>query len=306
MNLNNWLYLGIGIVLGLLIGWLLARLSPSTRPEAEKEDNLPLLLQQVKQSQLAYEMAREMSQFKAGFLARISHELRSPLNGLIGLHQLILNDLCDNPAEEREFVGQAYERSLKLLKMIDEILSVARTEHGKNKLEIEPIQLTQVLEEVHKLTYMLAANRNHPFTVSPPESEIYILADMRWLRQILVYLVDTTISQMEEGSICISTHILPTNNCVHICLDIPTHAVIWSEPIDLIASQATTDQQNTVLSSGMKLLLTQRLLEVMEGKLEIISAPITQEATQDWTRLQISMPLVISEAEFLQLEEQRN
>ncbi|MEW5858349.1 MAG: sensor histidine kinase, partial [Cyanobacteriota bacterium] len=45
------------------------------------------ILEELKQTQMAYHMATEMSQFKAGFLARTSHELRSPLNSLIGLHQ---------------------------------------------------------------------------------------------------------------------------------------------------------------------------------------------------------------------------
>ncbi|MBD2624954.1 sensor histidine kinase [Trichormus variabilis] len=294
MNFINWLYLGTGIGLGIGFCRLFLQSSKSTStpsPNAPPQQETQLL-QQLKQSQLAYEMAQEMSQFKAGFLARTSHELRSPLNGLIGLHQLILNDLCENPAEEREFVAQAYERSLKLLKMMDEILSVARTEHGTNKLDIQSIQLIQVLQEVHQLTHMLAANRNYPFTVTLPEPEIYVLADMRWLRQILLNLVDTTISQMEEGSIYLSTHILPTNNCVHICLDIPNHPAIWSEPIDLIESKQSPDQENTDLSSEMKLLLNQKLLEVMAGKLEIVPSPITKEVTQNWIRLQISMPVV--------------
>ncbi|MBD2570660.1 sensor histidine kinase [Anabaena lutea] len=304
MNFINWLYLGIGIGLGIGFCRLFLQSSKSTTaPSANApQQQETQLLQQLKQSQLAYEMAQEMSQFKAGFLARTSHELRSPLNGLIGLHQLILNDLCENPAEEREFVAQAYERSLKLLKMIDEILSIARTEHGTNKLDIQPIQLTEVLQEVHKLTYMLAANRNYPFTVTLPEPEIYVLADKRWLRQILLNLIDTTISQMEEGSMCLSTQILPKNNCVHICLDIPNHAAIWSEKIDLMTSEHKTKQENINISSGMKLLLNQQLLEVMGGKIEIIPAPTTQKATQDLTRLQISMPLVTSESEFLQLQ----
>ena len=89
----------------------------------------------MKEIELAYHLAREMSQFKAGFLARTTHVLRSPLNGLIGLHQLILSDLCENPEEEREFIGQAHERALKLLNLIDEILHIARAEHGNSKLD---------------------------------------------------------------------------------------------------------------------------------------------------------------------------
>jgi signal transduction histidine kinase len=315
MDFTNWLYLGTGIGLG--IGFCKLFLQSSKSPSSpvpielkQQENEISEILDKLNKTQLAYEMAREMNQFKAGFLGRTSHELRSPLNGLIGLHQLILNDLCENPAEEREFVGHAYERSLKLLKMIDEILSVSRIEHGTNKLEIQPIQLTQVFQEVHKLTYMLAANRNYSLTVSFPEPEIYVLADMRWLRQILVSLVDTTILQMEEGSIYLSSSIASpntsTNNVVHIVLDVPTHAVISSEPIDLITSEKKTDQENTDLSSGMKLLLNQKLLALMEGKLEIIPSLITKEVILDMTRLEISIPLATPEAEFLQSQAQKN
>ena len=241
MNWSNWIYLGAGLVIGMSFRSLCARSSnaassSSSIPPAEQH-NVPQLLQQIKQTQLAYQMAQEMGQFKAGFLARTTHELRSPLNGLIGLHQLILSDLCDDPAEEREFIAQAHEKALKLLHLIDEILSIARTEHGTNKLDIQPQSLTEILQEVNHLTYMLAANRNFPLRVLPPDPGIYVLADHRWLRQVLVSLVDTAIAQMEEGSIQISSSLSPTNKTVYICLDMPDHALPNNESIDLIKSE---------------------------------------------------------------------
>jgi signal transduction histidine kinase len=306
MNWSNWIYLGAGLALGMGFRWLFARssnASSSSFPVAPLEQqDTPPILQQIKQTQLAYQMAREMSQFKAGFLARTTHELRSPLNGLIGLHQLILSDLCEDPAEEREFIAQAHERTLKLLNLMDEILSVARTEHGTNKLDIQPRPLAQVLEEVYDLTYMLAANRNFSLQILPVDPEIYVLADHRWLRQVLINLVDTAIAQMEEGSIFISSSILPTSNLAHIWLDVPTHAMPWSESIDLIKSEDNfpqTDQDNATLSPGMKLLLNQTLVEVMGGKLEILPSPIAKETDQQLIRLQVSIPLVIPEAELL-------
>ncbi len=306
MNWSNWIYLGVGLALGMGFRWLFSRSSNASSSSSLvaplDQQGTPPMLQQIKQTQLAYQMATEMSQFKAGFLARTTHELRSPLNGLIGLHQLILSDLCEDPAEEREFIAQAHERTLKLLKLMDEILSVARTEHGTNKLDIQPRPLAQVLEEVYDLTYMLAANRNFSLQILPADPEIYVLADHRWLRQVLINLVDTAIAQMEEGSIFISSSILPTSNLVHIWLDVPTHAIPWSESIDLIKSEDNlpqTDQDNTTLSPGMKLLLNQTLVEVMGGKLEILPSPIAKEPDQQLIRLQVSIPLVIPETELL-------
>ena len=309
MDWSNWVYLGTGIALGMSFRRLFAgsqKALPSSSLIATTEPkSSPQAPQQLQEMQLAYQMAREMSQFKAGFLARTTHELRSPLNGLIGLHQLILSDLCENPEEEREFIAQAHERALKLLKLIDEVLNVARVEHGTNKLDIQPVSLTELLQEVYKLTYMLAANRNFSLKVSPPETEIYVLADPRWLRQILLNLVDTAIAQMEEGSISISTGSSATSNA-YIWLDVPVHALPWSESIDFIKSiefipaedkAVLTNKENLHLSPGMKLLLNQTLLEVMGGKLEIVP-PTTQVGNEQFTKLQISIPLVIPEAEF--------
>ena len=303
MDWNNWVYFGVGLALGVGICQLINSSKASknltfTGSKSENDRDVSELSQRMREIELAYHMAREMSQFKAGFLARTTHVLRSPLNGLIGLHQLILSDLCENPAEEREFIGQAHERALKLLNLIDEILQIARAEHGDSKLDIQSRSLNEILIEVHKLTYMLAENRNYPFKVLQPSEEIYISTDRRWLKQILVNLVDTAISNMEEGTINISAKASIENNLAYIWLDAPTEAIPSSEPIDLIEledNKETDEQEDKRLQVGMKLLLNQTLLEVMGGKLEIVSYPKTDKDEQ-LSRLQISIPLGIREA----------
>jgi signal transduction histidine kinase len=236
-----------------------------------------------------------MTQFKAGFLARISHELRSPLSSIMGLHQLILADLCENPQEEREFINQAHEKSRKLLQLIDEILNVSQIESGRNKLDINSFQLAEFLQEVYKLTYLLAVNRNYPFTLSPPDSKIYILADFRWLKQILINLIESAIEQMEAGNIHLSSHLSATSNFVNICLDIPHNTVIISESMDLITGENpildTNLDTNIVLSPAMKFLCNQTLVDLMGGKLEILPLFTQEEAILQSTRLQISIPL---------------
>ncbi len=304
MDWNNWVYFGVGLALGVGICQLMnsskaSKNSSFIGSKSENQQDVSELSERMREVELAYHMAREMSQFKAGFLARTTHVLRSPLNGLIGLHQLILSDLCENPAEEREFIGQAHERALKLLNLIDEILQIARAEHGDSKLDIQSRSLNEILLEVHKLTYMLAENRNYPFKVLQPSEEIYVCTDQRWLKQILVNLVDTAISNMEEGTINISVKASIENNLAYIWLDAPTEAIPSSEPIDLIEledNKETDEQEDKRLQVGMKLLLNQTLLEVMGGKLEIVSYPKTDKDEQ-LSRLQISIPLGIREAQ---------
>ncbi|NJL63904.1 MAG: HAMP domain-containing histidine kinase [Methylacidiphilales bacterium] len=331
MNSNNWIYLAVGLVLGIGFRNLFSNRSKpktevlsssqldnnstkntsskntSTKNQIDKEQEL---LQNLKQTQLAYHLAQEMSQFKAGFLARTTHVLRSPLNGLIGLHQLILENLCENPEEEREFIEQAHGRAMKLLKLIDEILNIARAEYGTNRLEMQPQPLTELLQEVYDLTYMLAENRNYPFQLQLPEKEIYVTTDVRWLRQVLISLIETTIGQMEvmmeEGLICFSTatlnetvlkpEIKPENYAI-IWLDIPTFAFPSSEAIDLMTAEIKINPKSPQkdVAPGMKLLLSQTILDVLGGKLEILTYPGDSEDSQQMIRLEISIPLETAE-----------
>ncbi len=320
MNWSNCLNLLVGVVSGLALGmsfrWFFAKSKPlettsfSPSPGDDGDGDVGELQQQTKQTELAYQMAQEMSQFKGGFLARTSHVLRSPLNGLIGLHQLILSDLCENPTEEREFIAQAHERALKLVKLLDEILRVARTDYGTHKLDIQPLPLASLLQEVHQLTCMLAENRSFHLQVKLPEKQLHVLADSHWLRQVLLSLVDTAIAGMEHGSINISTQTSSTSNMVRIWLDVPSHAIATSEPIDLFQSlessaQTGTNTEDNPLLPGMKLLMNQTLLETMGGKLELVPFPSTDEATEEITRLQVSIPLGTPEAEFLHLQQKQ-
>ncbi len=299
MGWSSWIYLGLGLGLGVGYSWLLGRWgsSPVTQAQTETTQDLPTLLE-LKSSQLAYQLAHEMGQFKAGFLVRTSHELRSPLNSMIGFHQLILSDLCDNPAEEREFVAQAQKAALKLVKLLDDILDVARIEHATNKLEIQPLHLARVLEEVYQLTHLLAANRNFRLQVSPPDSAIYVLADPRCLRQVLVRLVETSIAQMEEGNICISANTSPADGWVHIWLDVQLNASAWSqEAVDLLQSENATTcvpVADAVPSPGLTLMLYQTLLELMKGRLEVFPLP-TNADQSPFTRIQLAIPLVMAE-----------
>ncbi|TAG86739.1 MAG: sensor histidine kinase [Oscillatoriales cyanobacterium] len=304
MGWSELIYVGLGLGLGLGSNLILRPQQKSSQPlepvphqpstpqevYLEKFDGLS---EQLKQTQLAYQMASEMSQFKAGFLARTSHELRSPLSSMIGTLQLILSDLCDDAAEEREFVEQAHIAALRLVKLIDQILFVAKTEHGSETMDIEPIQLVKIFDEVDDLTFLQAANRNIRLEISPPDSEIYVLADFPRLRQVLVNLIDTAVAEMEEGSIFVSVHSSPESGYVNIWVDDQRSISAWSESWDLLKHDLESDSKSTdpvKVSSGMRLLMDQTLLTLMNGRLEVLAVPSETEES-NFTRTQCSIPL---------------
>lgn len=315
MSWTDIFYLLIGVGIGLIANRK-RDLHPPVRSSPLHQGHSPSSYQahdqlqpdQLQQLQLAYHLASEMSTFKAGFLARVSHELRSPLNGLIGMQQLILNDLCDSPEEERECIQKAHESALKLMKFIDEMVMVSKTEHGTDKLDLEPIDLTQLFQEVKQLTHHQAANRNLQLQIIPPEFDTYVLADRRRLRQVLVNLVDTAISQMPEGTIRLSVKSDFDQGFAYIWLEDSRPISAWLEPINLLATPSSEASSSMIQSSpGLTLLVDKILLELMQGKIEILNSPIQAESSLGkfngkleklfLSRIQCSIPLATTEVD---------
>ena len=261
-------------------------------------DEIESLKAQLKQAQLKYQMEVQVNEFRAGFLARTAHELRAPLNGLIGLHQLILSDLCESPEEEKEFLSQANDSALKMVKLMDEIIHVSKAEYGSNPLDIQAIKLEEVLQEVHRLTTMQARNRSIRLQIETSDPSIYVMADFSKLRQILLHLVDSSIALMKEGSLKVETQVDSNAETVQIRICIQSPHQVWSEPVDLLEQESAPDTPNREslpptprLSPGMKLLISQQLLEMMGGSLEVIPLASDNDDEETITQLQCSLPL---------------
>ncbi len=251
------------------------------------------LKEELKQAQQAYQMAAQMSQFKAGFLARTSHELRSPLSSMIGLHQLILSDLCESPEEQKEFIAQAYQSALKLLKLIDEIVAVSKTEYGSNRLNLESLQLKEIFTEIDRLTHLQAANRNLILEIVSPNSQVLVHADRSRLIQLIFNLVDSGITLMKTGTIKLSTREINADAVV-FDLDLECPIALWEEQETSEVNFEGKDLaeirqflQDISLSANMKLLLSKTLLETMGGSLEILDYT-HQNNQQPLTRIILS------------------
>jgi signal transduction histidine kinase len=276
-------------------------------------NEIEALKEELKQTKLAYWMATQIGQFKSGFLARTAHELRSPLSSLMGLHQIILSDLCENPQEEREFLAQSYEAAQKLIKLLDELIAVSKIEYGSIELEILPTPLTSVLSELQQFTTLQAKNRRLTLEVDFPTSELYLMVDRQYLLKILINLVDAAIGSLKEGKIRVSGFFKGDRPQGCINIDCPLN--IWSEPVDLLqlSSQSPTFlkpsseeiksfSQQVKLSPGMKFTIAQSLMETMGGHLDVLEMSLNAD-TETITRLQCWLPVVPAEVavrEFLE------
>jgi K+-sensing histidine kinase KdpD len=231
----------------------------------------------LKQMHLAYLSALELSQFKAGFLSRTSHELRSPLNGLISSLQLILADLCDDPQEERDYVRIAHDSALKLVAILDQVITVSKVTQGSYPLKFAAVDLDLVLQEVAMQVRMPAENRNLKLHIPLLEAEIEVWADMACLRQVLVMLIDGAIVLMQEGVIAVAALVDGDSVKITIVDDRPVEA--WREvfpamplPQLTVPLAKTLDDLSQVptLSPNFRLVLAKDLLMAMGGNLALI------------------------------------
>jgi signal transduction histidine kinase len=320
----------VGLGLGWLAGRVSSRLTAPLQPGAssaegtEEEGTVPSLSslspvlpsgeaivpldQQLQRAQLAGQMAKEMAQFKAGFLARTSHELRSPINSVISLHQLILADLAEDPDEEREFIAQASQSARKMLELLDQLIKISKADHGTETLKLQPLSLEDVLAELELFTQLQARNRNVSLQIEPADPDVTVLADSAWLRQVLLSLVDLPLAVMQSGTVRLTSHADRTTQHLHIWIDDQRPASFWSEPVDLLSvlNQTTATEAHSKAellklgqfdrpSAGLTLLMAQTLLELMGGRLEILAAPTPDQpdpsTEEPLTRIQCTLPL---------------
>ena len=186
----------------------------------------------------------------------------------------------------------------KLMKILDEIIFISKTEYGIYPLNQETRQLTEVFTDIYHLTHLQAANRHISLKISNPEPNCYIKTDKQCLIQALVILIDTGISASKEGTIELFTNVNEYTSLIEIKLNLPCYLEICSEDTNLLNQIPTNNPQEVQafsqkleLSPGMKLLLSQNLFTVMGVNLEIVK--VSPEINQHpFTQLQCSFPLI--------------
>ncbi|HEY9606454.1 MAG TPA: ATP-binding protein [Allocoleopsis sp.] len=159
----------------------------------------------------AWKEAQTANQLKNEFLANTSHELRTPLNGIIGCLRLVRDGFCDDREEELDFLQRADDAAIHLLGIINDVLDIAKIEAGKLSVEMEPVDLRKLLNEVINLQSVPIQQKGLEFhTDKLHEAAVY--ADPAKLKQVLINVVGNAVKFTEFGSITIETQIRPASD----------------------------------------------------------------------------------------------
>ena len=159
----------------------------------------------------AKEAAEVANQAKSIFLTNMSHELRSPLNAILGFAQ-VLNGSSNLTAEQQNNLNIIQRSGEHLLSLINEILDLSKIEAGQSILIEEPFDLWQLIEELRDLFKIKTAQKNLQLNfTTDPHLPRYIQSDRVKLRQILINLLSNAIKFTHKGAVSLEANLSETS-----------------------------------------------------------------------------------------------
>lgn len=214
---------------------------------------------------------------KRSFLRMVSHELRTPLNAVIGFSEILSRELYGplGAPQYREYAEIVHDSGLKLLKLVNQIVEIARLEGHVTDLDLAPEGLDEAIEDVVEQFRTESAQRQVTVTVPGAGTLPTVMADSRGLRTLLGNLLQNAIHHSPEGGeVCIYAQALP-GGLVEIALVDQGPGV---EPEELPRLLRPFEQGGTTLTrtsegAGLGLPIVDLLSRAMGGGLRLTSRP---------------------------------
>jgi light-regulated signal transduction histidine kinase (bacteriophytochrome)/DNA-binding response OmpR family regulator len=190
------------IVQGQALPWQPVELAAAQ----EMYNTLMLAVLEFSQAALVAEAERAAvaNQAKSQFLAKMSHELRTPLNAILGFTQVMLRDdsVPHDLRDSLDIIGRSGEH---LLTLINDVLEMSKIEAGQLEVNRSCFSLSDLLQSMHQLFALKAAEKGVHFTFDlPAKAPQYICTDQAKLRQILINLLSNAIKFTDHGQIRLS------------------------------------------------------------------------------------------------------
>jgi len=227
---------------------------------------------ELRRARIAAEAA---SAAKSEFLSSMSHELRTPLNAILGFAQLLMRDTKQPmPERHRERVGQILRGGEQLLRLIDDVLDVARIESGRISISSEPVSIVDVLADV-TTTLAPVAERHEVQLRAEPVSARFppVVADRVRLVQILVNYVSNAIKyNRPHGNVLLCTE--AHDHVVRLMVrDSGVGIPIEQQSNVFQPFQRAGQEAGPIEGTGVGLFITKRLAELMGGTVGFESTP---------------------------------
>ncbi|MCY0877079.1 MAG: ATP-binding protein [Firmicutes bacterium] len=144
---------------------------------------------------------RKLDRLRKDFVTNVSHELRTPLAMLQGYAEALLDDFGDDPEQRMEFIQIIHDESLRMRRLVNELLDLAQLESGHFSMQLDDLDIVALARRVVRKFQGLAMERDVSLSVHTDRDEITIQGDNDRLEQVLTNLVDNALRHTFTGGV---------------------------------------------------------------------------------------------------------
>ena len=231
----------------------------------------------------ALEVAEKASKAKTDFLSNMSHDIRTPMNAIIGITTLMKNEL-HQPEKLAEHLAKLESSGQLLLGIINDILDMSRIESGKTTLNVEKINLPRQISQLESVIRQQAGQRRQTFTVETHVQHENVLGDPNRLKQVLMNILSNAVKYTPNGGhirleIDELTH---TEHYTKYRFVVQDNGIGMSEEFQKTLFEPFTREEksgtNKVQGTGLGMAITKSIVDLMGGTIHVEST--TGKGTQ--------------------------
>ncbi len=231
-----------------------------------------------KQLSEALQAARVANNSKTTFLSNMSHDIRTPMNAVLGFANLLAKE-AENPAKVKEYTKKITASGQHLLSLINDILDVSKIESGKVVLNFEPFTLNDLVSSVDAIIQPMAKAKKQNFHVSVTGvRHEELIGDETRMNQILINLLSNAVKYTQEGG-DIWFRIIGlkprSSQYEHIRIEVEDNGYgmtpEYLETIFDAFTRAENSTTNKVQGTGLGMAITKNIVELMGGAIEVTS-----------------------------------
>ncbi|MBH5317995.1 HAMP domain-containing protein [Paenibacillus sp. GSMTC-2017] len=220
----------------------------------------------------------KLEKLRRDFVANISHEIRTPLSMLQGYSEALLDDIVVSPEERKELVQVIYDESLRMGRLVNDFLDIARMEAGHVDMHFQEVDVRNVVKRVHRKFHVYAKEREVTLHMEIPEYPLAMLqGDEDRLEQVLTNLLDNALRHTPSGkAITISGESLIINETGYIQLKVKDEGQgITPDDIPYIFERFykadKARKRGSSGGTGLGLAIVKNLIDLHHGKIVVDS-----------------------------------